>query len=136
MLSISPHCISAPIYPLPSPLPAETKTCDMSHFTCGSGRCIPKTWLCDGDRDCHGDGEVGDDEQQAVCGVQALQCDSDSFRCLSGGSVGAGEGGDRLCDVMTAGRGSNGMVAWDGGGGGREREREGGRQINGTRLHF
>ncbi|KAF0300268.1 Prolow-density lipoprotein receptor-related protein 1 [Amphibalanus amphitrite] len=64
-----------------------TKTCDVNHFTCSSGRCIPKTWLCDGDRDCHGPGQVGDDEQEEICGAEALQCDADSFRCVSGGCI-------------------------------------------------
>ena len=57
----------------------------MTHFACGSGRCIPKTWLCDGDRDCHGPGEGGDDEVHEMCSAANLQCDADSFRCVSGG---------------------------------------------------
>ena len=26
--------------------------CDENHFTCASGRCIPNTFLCDGEHDC------------------------------------------------------------------------------------
>lgn len=38
----------------------KVRECDASMFRCpDSGRCIPKKWVCDGDRDCVPTGEDG-----------------------------------------------------------------------------
>ena len=30
----------------------KVKTCSAEHFRCGSGLCIPRSWQCDGEKDC------------------------------------------------------------------------------------
>jgi hypothetical protein len=30
----------------------DQKTCADAQFRCASGKCIPRVWICDGDRDC------------------------------------------------------------------------------------
>lgn len=36
------------------------RECDSTMYQCpNSGRCIPISWKCDGDIDCHGNGEDG-----------------------------------------------------------------------------
>lgn len=83
------------------PLPAESRTCGVSEFACASGRCIPGHWLCDGDRDCPVSGAVSEDsvtsedEAEAVCRPDNLQCDADSFRCLSGRSAPREDAGEK-----------------------------------------
>ena len=27
-------------------------TCDIESFNCRNGRCVPMSWMCDGDNDC------------------------------------------------------------------------------------
>ena len=36
--------------------------CPEDYFECGSGRCIPQQWLCDGAVDCDDDGDTREDE--------------------------------------------------------------------------
>ena len=49
-------------------------------FKCNnSGRCIPKSWVCDGVNDC---GDQGLDESPEVC-LGQNQCQPDEFQCLN-----------------------------------------------------
>uniref|UniRef100_A0A3P8VV89 EGF-like domain-containing protein n=1 Tax=Cynoglossus semilaevis TaxID=244447 RepID=A0A3P8VV89_CYNSE len=51
--------------------------CDSGQFRCGTGRCIPGSWHCDGTSDCVDDSDEHDCPQ--------LTCDSSHFQCLSDG---------------------------------------------------
>jgi low density lipoprotein-related protein 2 len=48
--------------------------CTSDNFRCNNGRCIPKRWVCDYQRDCEG----GEDEHQSC---PAPQCSSNQFAC-------------------------------------------------------
>lgn len=41
------------------------RTCSSDQFRCDDGRCIPATWICDGDNDC---GDMSDEDQRHSCG--------------------------------------------------------------------
>ncbi|XP_042893587.1 sortilin-related receptor-like isoform X2 [Penaeus japonicus] len=56
----------------------ENNTCPHNFFTCNSGRCIPKQWVCDSDNDC-GDNS---DEDGKKCGHQS--CEPPSWQCKNG----------------------------------------------------
>lgn len=47
--------------------PAEQ--CQTGQFSCGSGRCIPESWRCDGDNDC---GDMSD--ESTSCGKLLTSC--------------------------------------------------------------
>lgn len=53
--------------------------CTAEQFRCDSGRCLPKSFVCDGDNDCRN----GEDETNcsAACGDKTFRCHSDG-RCL------------------------------------------------------
>ena len=64
------------------------KACPNSwDFTCDNKRCIPKTWVCDGDDDClDNSDEKGNCTEAATCGAGDFQCSSGrcipaSFKC-------------------------------------------------------
>lgn len=48
---------------------SETRTCEETEFQCtGTGRCIPKAWVCDGDNDCGGE-DPADESAKQGCGM-------------------------------------------------------------------
>ena len=47
---------------------------------CSDGLCIPASWQCDGEKDCH----AGDDEAAEVCGGETPPQCGDKFACSSG----------------------------------------------------
>lgn len=64
----------------------ENVTCDDNRFTCPSGKCLPRFWVCDGEGDC-GTGNqkannISADEDPTFCKVH--QCNSNEFRCKNG----------------------------------------------------
>ncbi|XP_050486519.1 very low-density lipoprotein receptor-like isoform X6 [Bombus huntii] len=54
------------------------RTCADSEFKCANEKCIPGTWHCDGEDDCHD----GSDEDPTVCRMK--NCTADQFTCHSG----------------------------------------------------
>lgn len=66
---------------------AEEKTCAYYQFTCpGSGHCIPRSWVCDGDNDCFDQADENNCPP-AVCSASQFQCANkkqcihESYRC-------------------------------------------------------
>uniref|UniRef100_H2V9M6 EGF-like domain-containing protein n=1 Tax=Takifugu rubripes TaxID=31033 RepID=H2V9M6_TAKRU len=51
--------------------------CESGQFRCGTGRCIPGDWHCDGTSDCMDDSDEHDCPQ--------VTCDDSHFQCLSDG---------------------------------------------------
>ncbi|TKS67243.1 Low-density lipoprotein receptor-related protein 2 [Collichthys lucidus] len=51
--------------------------CELGQFRCGTGRCIPGDWHCDGTSDCVDDSDEFDCPQ--------VTCDESHFQCLSDG---------------------------------------------------
>ncbi|XP_035378717.1 low-density lipoprotein receptor-related protein 2a isoform X1 [Electrophorus electricus] len=51
--------------------------CETGQFRCGTGRCIPAGWHCDGTADC------ADDSDESGC--PQLTCEANQFQCLSDG---------------------------------------------------
>lgn len=60
----------------PDAEPADPR-CAPWDFTCSNGRCIQKTWVCDGDDDCL---DNSDEEQNCT----KVTCREDEFACESG----------------------------------------------------
>lgn len=55
-------------------------------FTCNNQRCIPKSWLCDGDDDCLDNSDEEQNCTKPTCGTNEFQCKSGrciplNFRC-------------------------------------------------------
>ncbi|XP_077296049.1 low-density lipoprotein receptor 1-like isoform X4 [Arctopsyche grandis] len=55
----------------------EIRTCSEKEFRCKTGRCIPLSWQCDGEKDC----SDSSDEDPAVCKNKA--CTAEEFTCRS-----------------------------------------------------
>ncbi|XP_077472512.1 low-density lipoprotein receptor-related protein 2a isoform X9 [Stigmatopora argus] len=55
----------------------QSQGCELGQFRCGTGRCIPWDWHCDGTSDC------SDDTDEQECPL--ITCDDSHFQCLSDG---------------------------------------------------
>nr|XP_046260892.1 low-density lipoprotein receptor-related protein 2a isoform X2 [Scatophagus argus] len=55
----------------------HSEGCELGQFRCGTGRCIPGDWHCDGTSDCVDDSDEHDCPQ--------VTCDDSHFQCLSDG---------------------------------------------------
>ncbi|XP_023705770.1 very low-density lipoprotein receptor isoform X4 [Cryptotermes secundus] len=64
---------------LVSAVAESTDVCSLRQFRCNNGRCIPLTWMCEGEDDC-GDGS---DESAPECHVSRT-CSDAEFRCANG----------------------------------------------------
>lgn len=68
-------------------------SCAPWDFTCANGRCIEKTWVCDGDDDCLDNSDEEQNCTEATCREEEFQCDSrkcipSTFRCDSDNDCG------------------------------------------------
>nr|XP_027234131.1 very low-density lipoprotein receptor-like [Penaeus vannamei] len=52
----------------------NNRTCRATEFRCNSGRCIPRRWMCDYQKDC----EEGEDEQHDC---PPPECEAEQFAC-------------------------------------------------------
>ncbi|XP_067002276.2 very low-density lipoprotein receptor isoform X3 [Anabrus simplex] len=60
----------------------EKRKCrEEEDFLCYSGRCLPKHWRCDGDKDC----ADGDDEDPFMCRGPNMICKPAEYRCPNDG---------------------------------------------------
>lgn len=57
----------------------EEVDCGSGYFKCSDNKCIPGSWMCDGDKDC----SLGEDEQTCTaCNGTAFYCGAESNKCL------------------------------------------------------
>ncbi|XP_043203384.1 very low-density lipoprotein receptor-like isoform X1 [Amphibalanus amphitrite] len=58
----------------------QAAVCSSIQFACANKRCIPSSWVCDGENDCLD----GSDEDKAHCGAKPVECDDTQFKCGNG----------------------------------------------------
>ena len=58
------------------PANCTQRACPDNHFRCRSGRCIPLTWKCDGDKDC----PEGEDEPDSCTNPDIHTCEPTYFK--------------------------------------------------------
>ncbi|KAG0730038.1 Low-density lipoprotein receptor-related protein [Chionoecetes opilio] len=68
-------------------------SCATWDFTCANGRCIEKTWVCDGDDDCLDNSDEEQNCTEVTCREDEFQCGSrkcitNTFRCDSDNDCG------------------------------------------------
>ncbi|MEE6482438.1 hypothetical protein FKM82_013243 [Ascaphus truei] len=104
----SPHIVTRPAYitttpykrPTPKPLPdLDPRQCRRDEARCPNGQCIPRDYLCDGEKDCK------DGSDELSCGTPS-PCEPNEFKCKNGrcalklwrcdGDNDCGDGSDEL----------------------------------------
>ncbi|XP_075461950.1 basement membrane-specific heparan sulfate proteoglycan core protein isoform X3 [Ascaphus truei] len=79
----SPHIVTRPAYitttpynsPTPKPLPdLDPRQCRRDEARCPNGQCIPRDYLCDGEKDCK------DGSDELSCGT-LFPCEPNEFKC-------------------------------------------------------
>ena len=71
---------------------SEPVTCDVDHWQCATGQCIPLVWRCDGDIDCHDKSDeqnctAADADRRAKLSAGVVRpptlCAVNQFRCAT-----------------------------------------------------
>ena len=76
-LNFNVNLILMGIFRSDEPGTCTSRACPDNHFRCRSGRCIPLTWKCDGDRDC----PTGEDEPDSCTNPDIHSCEPTYFKC-------------------------------------------------------
>ncbi|XP_061424116.1 basement membrane-specific heparan sulfate proteoglycan core protein isoform X6 [Lethenteron reissneri] len=61
----------------PVPPPPAARPCRVEEAVCGNGQCVPRDYLCDGEKDCT------DGSDEMACAT-ASPCEPNEFRCRNG----------------------------------------------------
>ncbi|XP_075928964.1 basement membrane-specific heparan sulfate proteoglycan core protein isoform X5 [Petromyzon marinus] len=61
----------------PVPPPSVARPCRVEEAVCGNGQCVPRDYLCDGEKDCT------DGSDEMACAT-ASPCEPNEFRCQNG----------------------------------------------------
>nr|ABF20542.1 lipophorin receptor [Galleria mellonella] len=60
--------------------PEADGACSLKQFQCANGKCIPLSWVCEGENDCGDNSDENIDE----CKKESRTCTSSEFRCKTG----------------------------------------------------
>ncbi|XP_059048113.1 very low-density lipoprotein receptor isoform X4 [Achroia grisella] len=60
--------------------PEADGACSLKQFQCKNGKCIPLSWVCEGENDCGDNSDENIDE----CKKESRTCTSSEFRCKTG----------------------------------------------------